>query len=372
MLRVKAKKVEKKVDKSSIPSGTARKQRVAKKKRVASQVTRAQAHDHLRALTSQGYSFDHAKTLAFLESRGRVAHFCYSLPCHHQNTESDIRQGFTNNNVDFTTVCGVCGKRGVAMGLMRGLSGARFEVVGALSRFPLLCPDQTRDQVAYYLESQNLTNLSDTNKVIQLALNRPALAWNAYWHGRTTVGEEDDRVQDVIQFFLFGTLPADPFAAAQDFIAVETIPLELPDEGENDMQEDDDVILYGEEDEPILSHPKALNSEEQVAEDVEEPDVMKRPEPDVVEPRVRPAFIAPPRPVVGKAAVKRTAQKHGVYRIAKHGTSRVQNLVDAFADDLIADSTLVMRHRRAKTLKEEDVDLVTKIWRNHGARGGYF
>lgn len=297
-------------------------------KAIRPQVSRAQAHERLHELSSQGYSLPSKQRVRFLASQGRNATFSYSSPCNHDLSEADIRSGFTDNNVDFTTVCPVCQKRIIASAFIT------LEGVPA-ARFPLLCPDQTRDQVNYFIETRNLSDRSDEDKVEQLSLRRPALAWNALWHGR---GDPLKSVKEMIQEFLFGTLPEsdDPFAAAQNFIPLPPVPPE---------EQEDEIILFGEGDNEEQHNDEEHNNEKHNNEEIRVPG---------------------PRPMVGKAAVRRTVRKNGVRRVAKTGASRVQSMADAYINDLVTSSTLATNHRRAKTLTSKDVDLVAAIWRNQG------
>lgn len=72
---------------------------------------------------------------------------------------------------------------------------------------------------------------------------------------------------------------------------------------------------------------------------------------------------------ISKAAVKRIAKNTGVKRVALTGASRIQDATAAFVEGLIADSTLVMEHRKAKTMQARDTDLVMQIRRNLTGRG---
>lgn len=300
--------------------------------------------------------------------------------CDYKLTEQDILDGFTDNNVDFTTECPEC--------YHRFITSATLTVFGETAEFPCLCAEQTRDQVKLFTRDYKDLDVTDAQLVNEIAIKRPELAWNAYWHGRDE-GEEEDRVADVIQFFLFGSLPQeddiDPFARSADFIPLpapgaspihpsfeptfgfaevgfaEAVweggledGMDEPEVGYVKMEEHDDVVLF--DDEPTNNHGPVIDEEDEEKED-------KKIKHKISLPKIG------KRDQISKAAVKRIATKSGAKRVAKKGTERIQTLTQIFVDDLITSSTLVMNHRKAKTLKDKDADLVMKIWRNKSGRG---
>lgn len=241
-----------------------------------------------------------------------------------------MKDGFTNNHLDFSTQCPDCFHRFITTGTLRAFAER--------ADFYALCAGQTKDAVKYFFETNAAflrPDMTDHEKVDALSRLRPNLAWSALWHGgskrifRSKKFVTPATVADAIQYFLFGTTQAK--VVEQKKKVMEAMEVD---------ESDSDVHLYGEDEDKPARKESSLKK------------IGKN-----------------KRNNISKAGVKRMARKAGVKRIASAGTSLIQDITTAFVQDLMSDSTLAMQHRKAKTLQMRDADLVMQIRRNLNGRG---
>ena len=265
--------------------------------------------------------------------------------CAYKMSEEEVLRGF--NNFDFNTKCPQCGNSFVSSGTLKAF--------GEIAKFPCMCPKHTKDQAAHFLEGFDVV-LLDTQKVEEIASKRPELAWNAYWHGREASGESD-KVADVIQFFLFGTVSQeeDPFACHANWIPFNNNQCDLTP---SHISIPSDVEV----------NKKDANEEEDELPD-EEDGVVEKDE-EQWQPKwqgpscgsVYPALDMNEPPRIGKRisrrAVKRVTGHHDVLRVNKKGMSSIQRITEK----VIESAALAMLHRSGETLNDKDVDLVMRIW----------
>jgi histone H3/H4 len=261
--------------------------------------------------------------------------------CDYEMDEDEVNDGFLiDNTLDYSTQCPECYHRFITRGV--------WSLFGKKEEFPLLCANQTKDAVNHFLESNPfLAQVTDAEKVEVLSRWQPALAWNALWHERGMAAPLEPlpgmTVAKAIERFLFGERGANaPFK-----------PLSAHSKGMPQHPfHDDEVLLLDEDDEERGQAPFKPLLDSVVGKKARRARGLK-------------GARAPLSNKISKAAVKRIAKRSGVVKqVASTGASRIQDITADFVQNLVAGSTLVMMHRKAKGLQSRDTDLVMQLRRN--------
>jgi histone H3/H4 len=282
-------------------------------------VTREDATENLQALQHGLLILNLLSPSRFLAFQGHSVTpiFDGTCPeCFWRMREELILDNFSTDILDFRTCCVNCSHKFFTTGELKTLKLAPSE---GKARFIALRADQTKDQFEAFLAEYE--EQPPHQQVIQeLAIVRPELAWNAYWHGHSKFEPENDTIGAVIQFFLLGTVPE--------------IKEEVP---YNPLSDPNDIVLDEELQQDVIQ--VELDGEEHRG------------------PKIQ--------PLIRKKAVRKIAKRGGIPRVAKETDSHLQDMTTDFVENLLENASLLMAHRKGKTLKPKDLDLAMSIRRRH-------